>query len=70
MFLPAYSPELNPCELVFAMVKNALNLGRFNSDLTFERIMKAFASVELVNVAKFYGKCIFPSIILPDLMCR
>ena len=28
VFLPAYSPELNPCELVFAQVKNGLRRRR------------------------------------------
>ena len=57
IFLPAYSPELNPCELVFAMVKNQVRGIPRSSDGFMSDLAKAFAKVNILNVANMYHKC-------------
>jgi transposase len=63
--LPTYSPELNPCELVFAFLKNTLRTaprrqevdGRL-VDIPFEDRLKAvLKTVSRETVSKFYDKC-------------
>ena len=57
-FLPAYSPELNPCELVFAEVKHKLrNAPRVLTDFWAE-ILRQFAHVTTAQVDAFYKHCI------------
>jgi transposase len=57
-FLPAYSPELNPCELVFAFVKNQLR----NDDLTSLplsiRMTIALAKIDSAMLFRMYRNCI------------
>jgi transposase len=70
IFLPAYSysPELNPCELVFSVVKQHIRKFRDpNSDICFETL-KALATVSNQQLIPFYSHCIFPSVILPELI--
>jgi len=57
VFLPKYSPELNPCELVFAQVKRKLRNYRKTDALWWE-IAKSMACVTTKNVGKYYEKCI------------
>ena len=57
-FLPAYSPELNPCELVFAEVKHRLRtkprvMGGFWQDTLMH-----FASITHDEVDAYYRHCI------------
>jgi hypothetical protein len=69
VFLPAYSPELNPCELVFAQVKKWVRNGRGGSiSSVLDMIILAFDSITLENILNYYGKCIFPKGMLPELM--
>jgi len=56
-FLPSYSPELNPCELVFAQVKHYLRRHRGNLPFLFE-IALAFAHVSAENVRHYYEECL------------
>jgi transposase len=57
IFLPVYSPELNPCELVFAQSKSYIYHHR--GDLPFvHEIAKSFSQVRLENVLAFYRHCI------------
>jgi len=56
-FLPTYSPELNPCELVFAEVKGWLRHRRGSDPFWFE-ILKAFQQVSFQNVLNYYFKCL------------
>lgn len=58
VFLPAYSPELNPCELVFAQAKRYLRERRGSLPFAFE-IIKAFALVTHENVRSYHQKCTF-----------
>jgi hypothetical protein len=68
VFLPAYSPELNPCELVFAQVKKIIrNLRGEGLNGIFDQISVAFNSVTVDNVLNYYAKCIKPKGILPEL---
>jgi len=57
IFLPKYSPELNPCELVFAQIKRRLRNYRKTDSLWWE-IAKAMAGVTVENVHNYYKKCI------------
>ena len=56
VYLPTYSPELNPCELVFMKVKRYIREHRTEKSLFLE-IIQAFAEVDLMNVKRFYKKC-------------
>lgn len=56
IYLPTYSPELNPCELVFMKVKRRLREFRTERSLKTE-ILEAFATVTSENVHNFYRKC-------------
>jgi transposase len=68
VFLPAYSPELNPCELVFSQVKGMIkNLRGEGRHSIFDQIALSFNSVSLDNVFNYYRKCIHPKGILPEL---
>lgn len=55
--LPKYSPEFNPCELVFAEVKCYLrNHSRPFANLP-DRMVEAFESVSYKNLLKYYQHC-------------
>jgi transposase len=56
-FLPAYSPELNPCECVFAQAKHHLRYHRGN-DRFWAEIVLAFATVTVNDVFAYYLHCI------------
>jgi transposase len=68
VFLPAYSPELNPCELVFADAKGDVR----NSDDVerqshiFELVTEAFAKIPFETLENYFFHCIFPRHVLPD----
>lgn len=53
-FLPAYSPELNPCELVFAWVKEKLRVSHSDGRPLWERVQQIFTQVPHELVAKYY----------------
>ena len=57
LFLPTYSPELNPCELCFAQVKRQLREGYQSADFAVD-IANAFAALTLANVWAYYSKCV------------
>lgn len=56
-YLPKYSPELNPCELIFGQAKRHLRDHRGNSDFLTE-MAQAFGVVSHDNVLAYYRKCI------------
>lgn len=68
VFLPAYSPELNPCELVFSLMKGSLRKWNptTNPDI-LNRVVSALAGVTLRHILSFYCHCIYPKNVLPDL---
>jgi len=57
LYLPAYSPELNPCELVFAQVKRHLREYRDQRVSLLVDIAIAFALVAPDNINQYYRKC-------------
>jgi transposase len=57
VLLPKYSPELNPCELIFAQVKRYLREERQNGDFVTE-ISRGFGRVSRVNVFQYYERCL------------
>jgi hypothetical protein len=63
--LPAYSPELNPCELVFAKLKAHIRGHREDPSLMGE-VIRSLAQVSADNSNNFYSHCILPSVILPE----
>jgi len=58
VFLPTYSPELNPCELVLAQTKGWLRRHRNLSCSFAAEIVRSFGTVSLANIVAYYGKCI------------
>jgi transposase len=56
VLLPTYSPELNPCELVFAQVKSHLRRKRTENPFWIE-IINAFTEVTITNMLLYYLKC-------------
>jgi len=61
-YLPAYSPEFNPCELVFAKVKNILRHNRDFSIPMYYNVLMAFAGVSHENLVNYYNKCVFSQV--------
>jgi len=57
VFLPAYCPELNPCELVFSLIKSRLRHHHNDGNL-LEEVLKALSFVEIEHVYSFYEHCI------------
>jgi transposase len=57
-FLPCYSPELNPCELVFMKVKRHLREYRNHQIPLWFDIAGAFSTILLEDLQKFYNKCV------------
>ena len=57
LFLPTYSPELNPCELIFGQIKNHIRVHRSDKHLLLD-VVSAAASVSLSDVHAYYRKCI------------
>ncbi len=64
VYLPPYSPELNPCKLVFASVKNYLrfNRGKDNFD---KEIMYALSLQTHASVAMMYFDCVWIDFLKP-----
>lgn len=56
MFLPKYSPEFNPCELVFGKMKKHLRFYRKSDDFYWELIRQC-AAITLQNLCAFYYFC-------------
>ena len=57
IFLPTYSPELNPCELVFNVVKNFMRHHK-REDVDFRTaIIEAFAQIDVNQMLAFYMHC-------------
>jgi len=57
IFLPAYSPELNPCELVFAQVKNYMRLNR-SDDRMWVEMLYALTKVTQSKLQNMYNHCL------------
>ncbi len=67
MKLPCYSPELNPCELVFSKIKGGLRYHRGDQSLR-EEVMKNILLVTSQDIHNWYKHCLKPKVILPDFL--
>ncbi len=56
-FLPTYSPELNPCEIVFSKMKSQLRFWR-GDDRFYMEILNAAASITYADMVAFYTNCL------------
>lgn len=59
IFLPTYSPELNPCELVFANVKHFIRAQRTSTSFVPQLVVDALASISYSSLVSFYSHCIY-----------
>jgi len=57
-FLPAYSPELNPCELVFAEVKRRLRTEPRLFQSFWRETLRHFACITHRMVNSYYKHCL------------
>jgi len=57
LFMPKYSPELNPCELVWSLMKTNIRKHR-GSESFLQEVIKAVCDVNYEHVYSFYEKCI------------
>lgn len=58
LFMPTYSPELNPCELVFSKVKFHIRETWMKNGLTFDQTIRSgFDTITLSNVQSYYQHC-------------
>jgi hypothetical protein len=57
VYLPTYSPELNPCELCFGRAKRYLRDERGHDAFDVE-VARGFARIDAAMVFSFYKKCI------------
>lgn len=65
LFLPAYSPDLNPIELVFAQLKTSLRTTAARSTAgVIEAIGHGMAHITPTQITAYYRHCGYP---LPDL---
>jgi len=59
MYLPKYSPELNPCELVFNVVKNHVRNHRDHNRPIWFDIAKGIANITQDKMESFYFHCLW-----------
>lgn len=57
MFLPTYSPELNPCEYVFGTIKHYLRYKRDRREPFFLEILRASLEITKTKIQHFYRHC-------------
>lgn len=57
IYLPKYSPEFNPCELVFAAMKNWLRWHRSLTSPMWVEILQALARITYEDLLAFYWQC-------------
>ena len=57
IFLPTYSPELNPCEEIFAGIKNHIRFWRGHARF-WEEIIRSTAMVSYRDVCNYYNHAI------------
>jgi transposase len=56
LFLPTYSPELNPCEFVFAQIKKLIRR-LFDHPTLLQNIIAACAQVTADHISAYYRHC-------------
>ena len=57
-FLPTYSPELNPCELVFGDLKKHLGAYRLEDNIFWIALAKALSNINFLTLVDKYEHCI------------
>jgi len=57
MYLPPYSPEFNPCELIFAQVKRYIREYRDPTVQLILQILIGFCLITASNIFNYYNKC-------------
>jgi len=57
LYLPKYSPEFNPCELVFAVMKNWLRWHRSLHAPLWVEVLIALARISYDELLAFFWKC-------------
>jgi transposase len=57
LYLPAYSPELNPCELVFAWTKNFIRQRRTAGQQLWEVMLVSLARLSYDTLLRYYAHC-------------
>jgi len=67
VYLPAYSPELNPAENVFHGVKKYIKQNRRIGKKVLTLVIESIASISYNQMVEWYANCIYPCFILPDL---
>lgn len=68
IFLPAYSPELNPCELCFSVIKQYIRKRLNSIDIPiWVKVFIAIAKITTEMLEHFYQHCIYPPNILPEI---
>ena len=58
VYLPTYSPELNPCEMVFGFVKNSLRVSRNSENEFFDEVNERFHAISADGMERFYMHCL------------
>ena len=58
VYLPTYSPELNPCEMVFGFVKNSLRTSRNSENTFFDEVNERFHAISHDGMERFFMHCL------------
>jgi len=58
ILLPKYSPELNPCELVFNVLKTHIRHYRLPGSPLWLEICKSIATIDVFKMLRFYDRCV------------
>ena len=59
LYLPTYSPELNPCEYMFAICKKWLRYHRRMNHPFWYEIVRGFSNITITHVQNSYNKSIW-----------
>jgi transposase len=59
LFLPTYSPELNPCELVFAYCKHYIRTHCCPTDQVHNLLLTALVALQRNHVVAYYEHCVY-----------
>eukprot|EP01121_Diplochlamys_sp_Union-15-3_P007336 TRINITY_DN1854_c0_g1_i1.p1 TRINITY_DN1854_c0_g1~~TRINITY_DN1854_c0_g1_i1.p1 ORF type:complete len:202 (+),score=10.77 TRINITY_DN1854_c0_g1_i1:158-763(+) len=58
LYLPAYSPELNPCELIFQTVKAKIRANWDGESSIIDVLLKELSKIRTEEVVCYYYKCL------------
>jgi transposase len=57
VYLPTYSPELNPCELVFQYIKKRIRDRKTSRDSLLDAVIDAASDINIELMESFYFPC-------------